>query len=483
MERIGRLFEANARRVWGLARSLTRTPEDADDLVQQTFTIAITKRAEVPDNAWPWLAKVVSFCARNHYRRNARRQGMEDVHETEISGREPDPADAAGKRELLQALHAALEELSHDEREAVALCHLGGLSQSEACQVVGVGLNTLKARVRRGLQHLQEKLGLSEAGATAFLSSFVFPPPRGGWDQAIARWESRAWEGADVARSPAPFSGIKLLAAAAIAVLAGMGAWLAASMQNAGLEPNRNPEIGSTASDMGSSTEPDVVLSNPAKSNSNGDQIGRDSARPENAMERAGEKPGTAPKEGAQPKEGSGDSRGGELVTRRTYYANGRIESEWTELVTPGKAVKHGTFTNFWPNGIVRESGEYRDDLREGSWTYQYEDGIRFTEGEYLHNKPHGSWKVYDKQGNPETTGRYENGEHVGEWITFHPNGQKALIQNFEREKLNGLETEFDDQGRKRRETTWVKNKKHGWEIIWDENCNEISRRQFNQGK
>ncbi|CAG0940479.1 partial ECF RNA polymerase sigma factor SigE, partial [Anaerolineae bacterium] len=236
MDRVGRLFEANARRVWGLARSLTRTPEDTDDLVQQAFTIAVTKRAEIPDDAWPWLAKVVAFCARNHHRYRARRQGMEDVHEAEISGREPDPVEAASKREVVASLHAALEELSHDEREAVALCHLGGLSQSQACQVVGVELNTLKARVRRGLQHLQEKLKLTEAAATAFLSSFTFPPPADGWDKAITRWESNARRATDAAPPVQPAVALKLFGLAALASLAGAGIWLALYSQNAGMD-------------------------------------------------------------------------------------------------------------------------------------------------------------------------------------------------------------------------------------------------------
>ena len=483
MERIGRLFEANARRVWGLARSLTRTPEDADDLVQQTFTIAITKRAEVPEDGWPWLAKVVSFCARNHYRQSARRQGMEDVHDADIRSHEPDPAEAAGKRELTKTLLAALNGLSHEEREAVALCHLSGLTQTQACQIVGVSVNTLKARVRRGLQHMQEKLGLSEAGATTFLSSFVFPPPAQGWDQAIARWESRAWEAADASPSPLAFSGIKLFAVAVMASLAGAGIWVALSARNADAEQEQEQQAGPAGSDRNPGAKPGSGVGTPSGETSKVDP-GRNEATPGgSSTDRTQTKPSAPPDEAARPKDGPGDSRLGELVTRRTYFANGRIESEWTELVTPGKSIKQGTFTNYWPNGNFRESGEYRENLREGSWTYHREDGTRYMDAEYLHNQPHGLWKVYDEKGNPETEGRYENGEHAGEWITFHSNGQRALIQNFEHDQLNGLETEFDEQGRKRRETHWLKDKKHGLEILWDENGNEVSRKLFKQGK
>jgi RNA polymerase sigma-70 factor (ECF subfamily) len=483
MDRVGLLFEANARRVWNLARSLTRSTEDADDLVQQAFTIALTKRAEIPDEAWPWLAKVVTFCARNHNRHRARRLGMADVHEVEISGNEPDPSEAAARRELANSLHAALNDLAHDEREAVALCHLGGLSQSQACQIVGVELNTLKARVRRGLQHLQVKLGLSEAAVSTFLSGFVFPPPADGWDLSLARWQRNARDGSAAPAPHQPYAALKLFGLAAVATLVGAGVWLTLGMQYAGADAGRGglAADGKAAGDFRAG--PDSVADQSGVKSGTDRGPNTASEKPEDpAGEPAFSKPETEPVK-PPPPDPNAPGQAGSLEVRTIYYANKRIEVQWTELVKPGKTVRHGTLTHYWPNGNVMETGEYVDDLREGLWTYRYEDNVKNAEGEFLHNKPHGIWRTFDEKGNPGSKGRYENGQHQGEWVTLHPNGEKAEVKYYVDDLLHGLETEFDEQGRKRRETQWFKNKKHGLETLWNEEGEVTSRKLYIRGK
>lgn len=105
-----------------------------------------------------------------------------------------DPADA-------ESLIAALQEVSDDEREAIVLCHMQGFSLDDVSAMLGVNRNTLKSRIQRGIANLREKLRVSAPGLEAYLASVAIPPPRDGFDAALARWTRVTHPKAPVASS------------------------------------------------------------------------------------------------------------------------------------------------------------------------------------------------------------------------------------------------------------------------------------------
>jgi RNA polymerase sigma-70 factor (ECF subfamily) len=52
----------------------------------------------------------------------------------------------------------AIEALPQDERDAFDLVRVQGMSQTEAAEVIGVSVITVKRRLNRGLRLLTEKL-------------------------------------------------------------------------------------------------------------------------------------------------------------------------------------------------------------------------------------------------------------------------------------------------------------------------------------
>ena len=61
--------------------------------------------------------------------------------------------------ELRIALNAALLSLAPRQREAVALRYLGGLSDQEVAQALGISLGSVKTHIHRGLKGLRSRLG------------------------------------------------------------------------------------------------------------------------------------------------------------------------------------------------------------------------------------------------------------------------------------------------------------------------------------
>ena len=84
--RLGTLFDAHHQRLYRLARRLSRSAEDASDLVQETFLRAARHAASVPEGAGheeAWLVRVLINLARDRWRqlavrkRGRRRRGVQ----------------------------------------------------------------------------------------------------------------------------------------------------------------------------------------------------------------------------------------------------------------------------------------------------------------------------------------------------------------------------------------------------------------------
>jgi RNA polymerase sigma factor (sigma-70 family) len=67
--------------------------------------------------------------------------------------------DFADSVELRMALNAALLTLAPRQRQAVALRYLGGLSDREVADALGISLGSVKTHIHRGLNGLRARLG------------------------------------------------------------------------------------------------------------------------------------------------------------------------------------------------------------------------------------------------------------------------------------------------------------------------------------
>jgi len=139
------------------ARSLTRNVHDADDLVQLAIERALARAAQLQANAplAGWMYGIVRNAWLDEVRARERRQRLltPDVGDS-LAGRVSGPTDA----EQL-AVQEALASLPEEQRSAVALVLIEGLSYKEAAYALGVPVGTLTSRLARGRGALQRLLG------------------------------------------------------------------------------------------------------------------------------------------------------------------------------------------------------------------------------------------------------------------------------------------------------------------------------------
>jgi RNA polymerase sigma-70 factor (ECF subfamily) len=89
----------------------------------------------------------------DHLRRRARRCRCHPIS--------PPPSREAPVDQLAQCLPRVLAELSPEDREAVSLCDLGGMSQAAFAELKGLSLPGAKSRVQRARQRLREQLSVA----------------------------------------------------------------------------------------------------------------------------------------------------------------------------------------------------------------------------------------------------------------------------------------------------------------------------------
>jgi RNA polymerase sigma-70 factor (ECF subfamily) len=91
------------------------------------------------------------------------RQSSERLQAQVGDGRNP-PGDEAARNERLLELAEGLAELPDDQREAVRLKHLHGLSVGEVARQMGKTTAAVAGLLRRGLETLRQRLGETDDG-------------------------------------------------------------------------------------------------------------------------------------------------------------------------------------------------------------------------------------------------------------------------------------------------------------------------------
>lgn len=133
------------------ARNLARDPTDADDLVQLAIERALVARAQwqADTRLDAWMYRIV----RNCWIDEVRRRGRQAAHHAPPEAADAvgvDPLPALERRMTAAAVAKALWQLPDEQREAVALVLVEGLSYRDAAAALEVPVGTLTSRLGRG---------------------------------------------------------------------------------------------------------------------------------------------------------------------------------------------------------------------------------------------------------------------------------------------------------------------------------------------
>ncbi len=153
------LFNRHSPVLLRVMRHQLRRPEDARDLVQQTFLQLHRSRLDFREGAQlkPWLFTIAMNLKREYFRRVGRRPESQ----LEFDGHD-DPAVGPRDYERLEASNAlefALTRLPEDQRAVISLHWLAGIPLPEVAELVGASLSAVKVRAHRGYAAMRHVLG------------------------------------------------------------------------------------------------------------------------------------------------------------------------------------------------------------------------------------------------------------------------------------------------------------------------------------
>jgi RNA polymerase sigma factor (sigma-70 family) len=146
---------------YNLAKWLTRSHEDAEEIVQDAFLRAFSAFESFRgEDAKPWLLTIVRNTSMTWMKRNRNARAtiaFEEALEDPIE-RSPDPEEGLLISCDREQVRHALEQLPSDFREVVILREMEGLSYKEISATIGVPLGTVMSRLSRGRDWLRRIL-------------------------------------------------------------------------------------------------------------------------------------------------------------------------------------------------------------------------------------------------------------------------------------------------------------------------------------
>lgn len=141
--------------VFAYAYRLTGTASDAEDLVQQTFLLAMQHIDQLNswDQARGWLFTIArNLFLKQRQRRAATEQGLTD--EDEI----PERTNAIPEWVDEEALHAALAKLDEPARTVLLMYFFEDLSYQQIADALQIPLGTVMSRLARAKERLKREL-------------------------------------------------------------------------------------------------------------------------------------------------------------------------------------------------------------------------------------------------------------------------------------------------------------------------------------
>lgn len=153
--------------LYGAAMKMTRNPQDAQDLVQETFLKAFAAFESFTEgtNLKAWLYRIMTNSYINVYRKKQREpfvQAADELEDWQLAGANSTTAmsSKSAEAEALErtpsdVVTKALNDLPEDRRMVVYLADVEGFSYQEIADIMQTPTGTVMSRLHRGRKQLR----------------------------------------------------------------------------------------------------------------------------------------------------------------------------------------------------------------------------------------------------------------------------------------------------------------------------------------
>ena len=163
------LVERHARKIFRLARHITKNEDDASDVLQEAFLKAYSRLDQFHGDAkfYTWLVRIAvnEALMRLRKRKGDRTVSLDQDVETEegsmqreVSDDGPDPEEVYSREETRKILENAIDSLADTYRSVFVLRDVEGFSTEETAEVLDLSVSAVKSRLLRARLQLRDKL-------------------------------------------------------------------------------------------------------------------------------------------------------------------------------------------------------------------------------------------------------------------------------------------------------------------------------------
>lgn len=149
--------------VYNFLYRLAHRSDNVEDLAQEVFIKVYRSIKKLKDRRQfkSWLHKIAVTVYIDEQRRQ-KKHHERFVADEQVVARQPDPGDSPGQQleraELQTQLQQAIDELPEEFKLAIVLREIQGLSYEEIARTLRCSIGTVRSRIFRGRQLLQQRL-------------------------------------------------------------------------------------------------------------------------------------------------------------------------------------------------------------------------------------------------------------------------------------------------------------------------------------
>ena len=120
----------------------------------------------------------------------------------------------------------------------------------------------------------------------------------------------------------------------------------------------------------------------------------------------------------------------------KPYYLKDN-ENKYAQFTKKGKriSVLDGYYIQYYKNGNINKTGNYKLGEKEGKWTFYYESGVKLADYNFKNGRYEGKQTEYYETGMPKKIFSYKNFEPHGKWTFYTKKGEIKKIIYFKKGK------------------------------------------------
>ena len=161
----GELVTRYESKVYSLAMKMLRNPEDAEDVLQETFLRAYRGLKSFKGNSTfsTWIYRITANSALMRLRKKQLPQvSIEDSDEREtpiaIADWAPGPAEQLLNQEMQKVMDEAIDSLPHEFRQVFILRDVEEMSNSDVAEILDLSVAAVKSRLHRARLKVRNRL-------------------------------------------------------------------------------------------------------------------------------------------------------------------------------------------------------------------------------------------------------------------------------------------------------------------------------------